>query len=887
MCHVLGMLGLLFFPLYDFSRQTYHSENALLIGAASSQLTLLDSQLCALIQHRITTPNTTPLNTPLNTPMNNTTPMSNTIHLEVVLDMLHRLGTRPRRHHFSIPTFNGTNLVALLPAKRGDGAESLLLSAPLRNRKGLPNSFGVSIILAMLNALRHRNDLARDILVVFYDSPPTHHHHVDIGLHMLMHAYYDLPTSSAFHRQPLHHLGTARQIIAGLNLEFGPEHTYSSLSILTEGLNGQMPNLDLVNMLIKLAQGRGLAVYLQDTILQSPPDLPGTLKSLCHYLLTGGTSIMMMSTAWTNYVSRLQNLLLMMRHQALGRGVGGHGVLIRYRVESLTLYGFNPSSSTSSPPHGHHPSSYHSTYSHEAILSITEDAVRSLNNILEKLHQSFFFWLLVDPRRYISIGMYLPPAVLLGVGMVLMAIWIWIGIQRGTGSLDESDSARDRKHAPSLVTKNQRRTDTKVGSTEDAIPSDASDLAPKQHRRNSKGAQKVLDLPHPSDPAYSVRPQPWLGPVVLVAVAAAFGGAGFCVPWMVRSEVMSSWARPWLERRLMGFETGGWATSSFLLLLLLQEVDVELGQLLALVLIYFTALVTLYVLYPKCTQSPLSPPPAVDGTDPVRPHDVLWMLVLMLASSVFLSVAVVNFSLSYGVLSLVVPFYLHLGPSSSSSSYAVPSTFNLSWGWYSWMRRVGSWMWKWTVFIPGVLCFSTPFGAAGVLAWCSKWGLDEWIHYLVVTVPELLPSITQKWVGRFSDTVAGAIGIMSMGVERGEEVWKWMMDVDGLLPRFEQAWTYVTLDVLLSSLFAIPASILALIPPILPSMLTQIITDPSSPLQQQQQQPRHVMMMMVRYVAKELDQLIWEYHVMGRWMWPFMVVWGSISLLALLLALKK
>lgn len=48
-----------------------------------------------------------------------------------------------------------------------------------------------------------------------------------------------------------------------------------------------------------------------------------------------------------------------------------------------------------------------------------ESTFRSLNNLLEHLHQSFFFYLLPTPERYISIGSYLPPALLLTVGLIL------------------------------------------------------------------------------------------------------------------------------------------------------------------------------------------------------------------------------------------------------------------------------------------------------------------------------------------------------------------------------------------------------------------------------------------------------------------------------------
>src|SRR5262245_14872708 len=50
---------------------------------------------------------------------------------------------------------------------------------------------------------------------------------------------------------------------------------------------------------------------------------------------------------------------------------------------------------------------------------IIEGSTRSLNNILERLHQSFFFYYLPAPYRYISIGDYMP-----GVGCLIGAILV-------------------------------------------------------------------------------------------------------------------------------------------------------------------------------------------------------------------------------------------------------------------------------------------------------------------------------------------------------------------------------------------------------------------------------------------------------------------------------
>jgi glycosylphosphatidylinositol transamidase len=64
---------------------------------------------------------------------------------------------------------------------------------------------------------------------------------------------------------------------------------------------------------------------------------------------------------------------------------------------------------------------------HSLIIDrLIESTARSLNNLLEHFHQSFFFYLLPGPRRYVSIGMYYPPLVLVAIGLILKVCFAWI-----------------------------------------------------------------------------------------------------------------------------------------------------------------------------------------------------------------------------------------------------------------------------------------------------------------------------------------------------------------------------------------------------------------------------------------------------------------------------
>ncbi|KIR98712.1 hypothetical protein L804_04296 [Cryptococcus deuterogattii 2001/935-1] len=75
----------------------------------------------------------------------------------------------------------------------------------------------------------------------------------------------------------------------------------------------------------------------------------------------------------------------------------------RYRIDSLTIY-----CTPATGPHGFH-----------TLGRTLESTLRSFNNLLERLHASYFFYLLPFPDHFIPVGNYLPAAVLLGASLTV------------------------------------------------------------------------------------------------------------------------------------------------------------------------------------------------------------------------------------------------------------------------------------------------------------------------------------------------------------------------------------------------------------------------------------------------------------------------------------
>jgi len=64
------------------------------------------------------------------------------------------------------------------------------------------------------------------------------------------------------------------------------------------------------------------------------------------------------------------------------------------------------------------------------IDSIVESSLRTMNNLLERLHASFFFFILTAPDRFMKIGSYIPSVILVSVAMMFQGLRCWVNARR-------------------------------------------------------------------------------------------------------------------------------------------------------------------------------------------------------------------------------------------------------------------------------------------------------------------------------------------------------------------------------------------------------------------------------------------------------------------------
>lgn len=163
--------------------------------------------------------------------------------------------------------------------------------------------------------------------------------------------------------------------------EYPFDHRFESLHIVYDGVNGQLPNLDLFNTAVSISTGQ--------------MSIPANLQQVFKHD--------------DGYKMRLHTMLKGMVRQGLGNAAGLHSSFIPYHVDAITLQTIGDG------------------WEDEMAMGRTvESLVRSLNNLLEHLHQSFFFYLLMQSRRFVSIGTYLPTAMLIAGNFTVMGLALWI-----------------------------------------------------------------------------------------------------------------------------------------------------------------------------------------------------------------------------------------------------------------------------------------------------------------------------------------------------------------------------------------------------------------------------------------------------------------------------
>ncbi|XP_025419796.1 glycosylphosphatidylinositol anchor attachment 1 protein [Sipha flava] len=360
----------------SFSSQTYFSENALLPGLVKGQLN--DNTGSSFKDHyRELKAEAQYFETE--------TPHS------YLISKFKNLRLETYSHNFTLnyplkknTKYTGRNVYGILRAPRSASIESIVLSIPYRAPSSVfPNTLpGLAVMFQIAQFFRQQMYWAKDIIFLVTE-------HEQLGMQAWLEAYHGTCCGSPGVLDSGKLSGRAGAIQAAINLEIHSEKI-DHIDIKLSGLNGQLPNLDLVNLAHRLCN--------KESVRHTFNNVDG-----------GAIGRNKVNTYYTN----LSTMLSMVMTQATGVPDGNHGLFHRFGIEAITLEGYEKKGR----------GIYVSVLQ---VGRVIEGMFRSLNNLLERFHQSFFFYLLPSTDRYVSIGLYMPCLVLLVGALFLKAFSTWI-----------------------------------------------------------------------------------------------------------------------------------------------------------------------------------------------------------------------------------------------------------------------------------------------------------------------------------------------------------------------------------------------------------------------------------------------------------------------------
>jgi len=382
LCIIIGIGWLLVLPLNDYSRRTYVSENALLPGQVHTYFTGSEHNVFRAYRHEV--------HGLMEKPVAERSQRLEAIFREQNL----KVATQHYNYTVSNQTIANENVYAILQGPRADATEAIVLIGAWKNMADEVNNSGVALVLTLARYFKRWSLWSKDIILLIPGDST-------IGSQAWVDAYHEAHDTR--YVESLKIKSGALQGAVAVDYPAGPwGHRYDKLHVVYDGINGQLPNLDLFNTAVQIASSQ----------------------------MGIGCVIQRMWDHKDSYKERLQTMLRGMLSQGIGHATGPHSSFIPYHVDAITLVTVG--------------NGWHDEMS---LGKTIESLFRSLNNLLEHLHQSFFFYLLLQDKRFVSIGTYLPSAMLIAFNFSIAAMALWVKSGRTTKPIG-NPAATNPKKAP-------------------------------------------------------------------------------------------------------------------------------------------------------------------------------------------------------------------------------------------------------------------------------------------------------------------------------------------------------------------------------------------------------------------------------------------------------
>uniref|UniRef100_A0A5S6PYK7 Glycosylphosphatidylinositol anchor attachment 1 protein n=1 Tax=Trichuris muris TaxID=70415 RepID=A0A5S6PYK7_TRIMR len=257
---------------------------------------------------------------------------------------------------------SATTAYGMLRTRKGSSTECVVVSA------AADSPFSVAFLFYLAKSFKSRRYWAKNILFIVSEHP--------LGMMAWLSAYHF--GGHPFIRTEKVSLQAGRiEIALHIRADVGGSPTHVNIDY--NSLNGQLPNLDLVNLAVKSIRKHGLV----------PTFFMQRSKKA--------------ATELDDMIARGKTFLYCLLNQAVSAPVDAHTVFGQFGIHAVSLSAYSRSKRPSTI-NGRH-----------AFARAIESMLRSVNNLQELLHQSFFFYVLPSVDSYVSIGVYSP-----GIGLFLL-----------------------------------------------------------------------------------------------------------------------------------------------------------------------------------------------------------------------------------------------------------------------------------------------------------------------------------------------------------------------------------------------------------------------------------------------------------------------------------
>lgn len=169
--------------------------------------------------------------------------------------------------------------------------------------------------------------------------------------------------------------------------------------VLLSGVNGELPNMDLLNVAVIHHERQGVGVRLDTCSAPLHGDELACLDAVGQAAIAVDQHLPKKSDVIQGYFDRLFGMLGFMGSAVMGPS-GPHAHFLRHSVDALTIRGLGRTRGEPAVTSKRPVSLGSGVSTTAAVVSI----IRSVSNLEEELHHSFFSYIMLSKAAFVSIG---------------------------------------------------------------------------------------------------------------------------------------------------------------------------------------------------------------------------------------------------------------------------------------------------------------------------------------------------------------------------------------------------------------------------------------------------------------------------------------------------